>query len=84
MDISNEIKLLLRDELRRQRLVETGKLINSIQVSYTNNVIKVTGVDYFEFINQKYNIIDNVMKSNRFIELIAKKTLDDILKDLSI
>jgi hypothetical protein len=80
-EMENAAKLLtqlFRDELIRQKLVNTGSLLNSIEwivISTTTGFkLQMKSLDYFEFLDNRYNITNNVLKSsqyNRVTELIA-------------
>lgn len=65
--IANDLTKLYQDEIKRQGLIESGKLLNSI--SFKANKIPsgysldMTAVDYFEYIDKKYQISKNVFKS---------------------
>ena len=54
--ITNQIKKMIQDKLKSKGLVNSGTLVNSIEVVATENGFSVRGVDYWEFINKKYKI----------------------------
>jgi len=78
MDLNKELNaasVLLQNafkaEIKRQNLVGTGKLLNSIKVKFnvsTDGNIKFTisAEDYFEYLDKKYNITTNVKNSSGF------------------
>lgn len=80
---------LYREELTRQGLVETGKLRDSIRwivvTTTTGYSLKMEALDYFKFLDDRYGITNNVLKSaqyNRVNEHIANAYNYIILDEL--
>jgi hypothetical protein len=81
---------LVQAELKRQRLVDTGKLLNSIKFTAKKDSrgyhLTMTALDYFEYLNKDYNIINNVIKSPQFKQvqdLLAKALAQEIQDELT-
>lgn len=68
--LSRDLTLAFQDELRKQGLVKSGALLNSIKVipiQTTNGfTLRVEALDYFEFLDDKHNITNNVLASANF------------------
>tara|TARA_R110002167_G_scaffold32900_2_gene106277 strand:+ start:58 stop:336 length:279 start_codon:yes stop_codon:yes gene_type:complete len=73
-EIDNQITTLIQDDIRRKGLVDTGKLLRSIKVNSYNAGksfgFDVVAEDYFEYLDAKYNIIEDVTNSSKFINII--------------
>jgi len=81
--IANDLTQLYKDEIKRQGLVESGRLLNSISFK-ANKVpsgysLDMTAVDYFEYLDKKYNISKNV-----FISIGYKRVQERIAKAYSL
>ena len=64
---ANELTRLFKQELTTQRLVESGALRDSIQWIVIQTPqgysLKMEALDYFQFLDDKYNISNNVFRS---------------------
>lgn len=80
--ILNLIETLIKNEIKRLDLVKSGKMLNSIKVSYINNNIIVNSVDYFKKHNDEFHIVANVLKSNKLKNLIKKVISEDLKKQI--
>jgi len=64
---ANELTRLFREELTRQGLVESGKLRDSIRWYVVQTpqgfTLKMEALDYFEFLDNRFNITNNVLRS---------------------
>ena len=87
--IEDDFTKLIKEEIRRQGLVDTGKLLNSIRffIVKTNRGYKfnMEAMDYFTYLNKKYNIVNNVMRSrsyeriqDRIADIVANSIVNDI------
>ncbi len=78
--IADDLTKLVQDELRRQKLIETGKLINSVKFIVTKTptgyMISLDAVDYFKFVNEKYKVTENVFRS------VAYTNIQERIKNL--
>ena len=65
--IADDLTNLFKDEIKRQGLVETGKLLNSIRFTAREKTggweIVMVAEDYFTFLDEKYHISRNVYAS---------------------
>ena len=71
--VANKIEELIKQSIRDNGLVKTGKLLNSIQVTADDNgTYSIKAEDYFEFLNKEYKIVDTVIESNELNTFIEK------------
>lgn len=67
---ANELTQLFKDELTRQGLVESGNLRDSIEwkviTTTTGYSLQLSALDYFEFLDRRYNITNNVLNSSAY------------------
>lgn len=75
-NIASDFTKLYQNEIKRQGLVKSGKLLNSIRVILTQTPsgykFSVEAVDYFTPLDEKYHISENVFKSREY-ELIQER-----------
>ena len=68
--IANELTRLFQDEIKRQGLVDTGKLLNSVKwtVRETSNGwdLQMEALDYFQYLDDRYSISKNVFASAQY------------------
>ena len=85
--LTDAVKKVIKDK----GLVATGKLYNSIRVipQYSNGKLElgIEAEDYFEFLDEKYQIMETVLKDSRWDSAIEdvmfniiEKELDDKIK----
>ena len=80
---------LIKSTIQNKGLVDTGKLLNSISTTVSINSetgafqIKVSGEDYFEYLDNKFNIVDDAFASSAFasIEEILNTAYMSFLED---
>ena len=94
-DIANDFTKLYQNEIKRQGLVKTGKLLNSIRVNVkqtsTGFNFAVEAIDYFGPLDEKYRISENVFNSRDY-QIIQERianvynliVIEEITKDLNI
>jgi len=89
--ICDDLTRLIQDEIRKQKLISTGKMLNSIRFvgkkvpSGIN--FQMESVDYFAILDDKYKISENAFKTmdfQRIQERIADITVNQLLGDLDI
>jgi len=73
---------LLKDEIRRQDLIDTGRMLRetaaNIDVTHTNEIsIKVISTTYYKYVDGRFKITKNALKGPKF-EKIVKKMNDMI------
>ena len=90
-NIASELTRLVQDEIKRQGLVKTGRLLNSINFisTKTNDGYKLSmeAIDYFPYIDNKYGVLDNVFNSPSYSNIqdkIGDLTVESLLIDLDI
>lgn len=77
-ELDNELTKLIRDDIKRKGLVDSGRLLASIKV--TSNVvddnisIDIQAEDYFQYLDSRYNILSDVMNSNGWADVIGQIT----------
>lgn len=68
--LSRDLTIAFQDELRKQGLVESGALVNSIKVTpiqtTTGFTLRVEALDYFQYLDDKHNITNNVLNGSSF------------------
>lgn len=71
--IASQLNRMFQDELRRQGLVDSGALLNSIKWSVTQTangwVLKMEALDYFKYLDDRYYISKNVFASNQYSQI---------------
>lgn len=76
--IKELIRTKLKDRIKELGLVDTGRMLDSIDVSIreTNDGfdISIMAVDYFEFVDAKYNISEPVLNSDEVTDLVVEET----------
>lgn len=78
--IEDKIASLIKRKIQDEGLVETGKLLNSISVKYSNGGFIIIAEDYFKYLDGKHKITEFVFNSQElrdFIEIILYKELND-------
>jgi hypothetical protein len=75
-DIANDFTKLYQNEIKKQGLVKTGRLLNSIRVilikTSTGYKFSVEAVDYFTPLDEKYHISETVFKTREY-EMIQER-----------
>ncbi len=68
--IAEKITQLLKREIKRQKLIKTGKMYASVQCNYMGKgKFEIEAVDYYEHVEKKYNLESNIQeKVDDFIE----------------
>lgn len=87
--ITNAFTKLIQNELRSKGLVDSGKLVKSISTKLIttngNYSFKISGEDYFKYLDDEYNVTEDAMKSNDFnkiIEMLEDAIATSIEKEL--
>jgi len=85
--IANRLTKLYKDELVRLKLVDSGKLLNSIRwfavQTQTGYKLSMESLDYFEYLDKKYNISKNIESSIEY-EKILNEIGDLYIKEIFI
>jgi hypothetical protein len=72
-EIGNKISELIKAEIRRQALIDSGALIDSIfcRVSITPDgfTFSIEAEDYYKYLDADYSITSNVLNSSEFNEV---------------
>lgn len=84
--LDSTLKNLIRDDIKRKGLVDSGALLNSIKVTFdifTNSIIlNVEAEDYFQYLDKRYNIMDDVLSSSQWQNALDEAMLELIEKRL--
>ena len=84
--ITDAFTKLLRSEIRRKGLIDTGALFRSISTSikYTANGIsfEISGEDYFKYVDGNFNVTEDALDSNEFKNKITKLIEDALINVL--
>jgi len=80
------ITSLLKAQIKKEGLYNTGKLYNSIKVTtvITSNGVSfnIEAEDYFEFLDAKYKLMENVINNKQLQTLIEDEVAALIEKQL--
>lgn len=83
--IAQDMTNLLKDELVRQKLVNTGKLLNSIRFTATKTStgykFSLFAEDYFSYLDNEYHLLDNMFKSSGY-QLIEERLTTIVVNSL--
>lgn len=80
--IAKKIEELLKKRIVDEGLVKTGRLLNSIKVTYNNSgEFFVEAEDYFYFLDQKHNLSTPVLESEIIKDMIADAIINSIEKN---
>lgn len=71
-DVCQQLNLLFQNEIKRQGLVKSGKLLNSVRWTYDNGGFHMVAEDYYEFVDGKHKITENVLAGQAFKQLMEK------------
>jgi len=76
--LTDTLVSLIKEDIRRKRIIDTGKMLNSISVSISNSVdgysLNISAEDYFQFQDKRYNILEDVLKTSEW-----NKALDEVM-----
>ena len=75
---------LIRKRLKKLKLVKTGALLESIEVSFTNGSFKISALDYFEYLDEKHDISYYVFNSDEFVNLMGDLLQREIDKKIKL
>ena len=68
--IARQIEGLIKNEITKKKLVDTGKLLNSINVKFkktnTGYIYTIEAMDYFPYLDKEYHIIKDAFSSSEF------------------
>lgn len=80
--ISNDIKTAIQEVIRENGLIDTGLLIDTVQVTIENMEINVLAQDYYKFLDEgtrrgirAYNLTEQIARHPLFIAAEEKMAL---------
>ena len=86
--LNNKLTKELRDIILRKGLVDTGKMLNnsSVYLSNKNGTININIIttDYFVYLYEKYKVLDELLDSIAFSEVIVDESffiIEDIIDE---
>ena len=83
--LENLIERLIKERIKELDLIDTEALYNSISVSISDSQndfkIDISSVDYLEYLDERYDIIDFVLSKPEVTDAIAEYVFDT-LEDL--
>lgn len=91
---SKLIAELIKKEIKRQGLVETGALFSSIKpkikVQDTAFTVEIEAQDYYKYLDGRYNITENALNGPAFVKIseniafaIAEEAVNDMVDDFN-
>lgn len=82
--VCNFLKKAIQNELKAEGLVKTGKLLDSIEVTFDGSSFLVTAEDYYKYLDEKYNITEDAMEKSGFYSYFEKYLAEQIEKNIKI
>ena len=82
INVPREVEELIKKRITQLKLVDTGDLLKSINVTYINGQININALEYFKYLDKRYDIMGYVIKSSEFQKIIAQNAKEEILKEL--
>lgn len=73
--ISKDIEDTLKTIIQNEGLVDTGRLLNSVEVDIKGNDIEIYTEDYYKYLDAPYRLTDQLENSQAFD--VAIKRLED-------
>jgi hypothetical protein len=77
---------LIKDDIKKKGLVDTGKMLSSVEVKLSNLsgsiVLDVLIEDYFKYLDSRYNILDDVTSTREWNEALEDEVANLIEKTL--
>jgi len=72
--ISKLLEKLIKQKITSEKLVKSGKLLNSIEVkSDGNGNFSVIAEDYFKFLDSEHKISESVLNSDEFTDFVQEE-----------
>jgi len=74
--IEKEFTKLIKDEIKRLGLIDTGSLYKSISTKIVIGMdmsldIEISGNDYFEYLDDEYEIVNNAFDSTAYNDILG-------------
>lgn len=83
--IADKLEELIKKRIKDLGLVKTGSLLNSVKVIVSDETFEVEANDYYEKLDEEYDISKYVLESREFQNYIAEvleKEIDNELDKL--
>lgn len=87
--LSNTLTRLVKQEIIRQDLIDTGRMLRTIEIVADNGPgldfsINVYAEDYFVYVDGNYKVMDNVVNSKAWEDAIETATYELLELELKI
>lgn len=79
--IALDLEEALKDIIKKEGLIDTGRLIGSVKANVRDNVIDINVEDYFKYLDDKYKLTVQFENSKAF-DVAVKRLEDSIGKDI--
>lgn len=80
--IEKKIEELIKKRIIDLKLIDTGNLLSSIKVSVNEDGVTIMALEYYQYLDNRFNITNYVIESEEFKELIIEEEINKILKIL--
>lgn len=69
--LARRIEKIIKDEIRRQDLIQTGNMLRSIQCKVSEGSmqqmdVNIDAVDYFKYVNGNFNVVRNAFNTAEY------------------
>jgi hypothetical protein len=69
-ELSDRLTAILKTQIRKQGHVDTGKMVQSIEVKVTSKrgrmITNIKAVNYWKYVNGNFDILDNATSTRRW------------------
>ena len=80
--IAKKIEELLKKRIVDEGLVDSGSLLNSIEVTYEGGRFLVYAEDYFKYLDEEYNLSSSILDSEIITKMISDAITEEIEKNI--
>jgi len=80
--IERKIEELIKKRIIDLKLIDTGNLLSSIKVSVNEDGVTIMALEYYQYLDNRFNITNYVIESEEFKELIIEESINKISNDL--
>lgn len=76
---AKDIENLIKAKIKERNLIKTGRMYNSIKCTMDSSLsLSIKAVDYFQFVNERYNILGEVENTYEYQE-IFEELMDELI-----
>ena len=80
--LCQKLEELIKSNIIKNGLVSSGKMLSSISVSYSDGSFWCTAIDYFQFLYQKYDLLQDAVNSVEFTSFSEKYLSEQMEKNI--